>query len=175
MIDYNEFKSEYLTERIVKKKIEVLNKIDTCLLENKFDAEINKKIICNLTDLENLKNLWACKYVNKENNEIIYNTPGSRRQLQVGADLDILMKNNLLEGLYNSGITEDIFIIITTDTIKNISIILDGLHRTTTLYSMYLYKRELINELLFSRRFKIELTEIKSKIAPRLFPYDFQM
>lgn len=175
MIDFGSFKLEYLTERVVKKKIEVLNEIENNLIDGKFEAEIIKNYLCNAFDLDQLKLLWACKYVDKDNKEVAYDSKCQRRQLLVAKDLELLKKNNFLNDLFEKGTKADINLIIATDTTKNISIILDGVHRITTLYSMYLDKQEYLEDLLFCRRFKIELTEIKSPIASNLFPHDFQM
>lgn len=175
MINFKDFTQEYLTIQSdpKKKKIEVGNNIPDYVKDGIFEGDILSKTLSTSDNLEQIKSYYACKYIGKYDNEVTYNDKG--RQLQIGRDLIWLKHDNFVVDLYENGIKKDIELIIATDLTYHVSIILDGVHRITTLYFMYLTKKESLGTLLFNEKGKIKLTEIKSNIASKLFPYDFQM
>lgn len=174
MINLEEFRQEYLTSKVNKKmKIEVGNNISNYVRDGIFEGDITSQTLSTRDDLKQFKNYYACKYIGKYDNEVTWNDNG--RQLQIGRDLIWLKHNNFIVDLFEDGIKNDIELIITTDLEHHESIILDGVHRITTLYFMYLTKKESLDSLIFREEYKIKLIDIRSKIASKLFPYDFKM
>jgi hypothetical protein len=154
------------------------------LLRNRFQnyGVCNVYALTKISDFEKLTQCYLPWYKPNSENQRGYNVKGSTNYRFdhyiagfARGEEKVLEKDKIADYIqsYRRGWQEPIEIVIAHDTSINISLIVDGTHRSLALYYLYLIDNEILRKVMISSA-SINICILKSRKCRTLFSYDFQ-
>ena len=164
-----QFKQQYLGQITVG---HLLGNVDDHKLNECLRIEKNQMV--NIEDINRLGRYKLVWYKDANGNKKDWSDSGAF-SMALASDQKLIQQRQGVPELIASlkkGLSKNIEIVVVHDETINETVIIDGVHRATALYSLLTESTEMIDTILNST-FSLYEVKLVSKVAGLLFPFDF--